>query len=45
MDAEASRKPFADIIEINDFEKINVGDIKHYQRGTQKLEVRKIAIE
>jgi len=33
------------MIEINDFEKINVGGIKHYQRGTQKLEVRKIAIE
>ena len=33
------------LIEINDFEKISVGEIKEYQRGDQKLEVRKIAIK
>ena len=33
------------LIEINDFGKINVGGIQQYQRGNQKLEVRKIAIE
>ena len=33
------------LIEINDFGKISVGGIQKYQRGNQKLEVRKIAIE
>ena len=33
------------LIEINDFGKISVGGMQKYQRGNQKLEVRKIAIE
>ena len=33
------------LIEINDFEKISIGEIRQYRRGKEEVEVRKIAVK